>query len=169
MDNFLIRHLQLQVNAFNQNMKSRSFVAPSLGGLDFPAPPPAGVQNGLPDYGSEDSQRAPPSSFQSIGEEGLPFPHSPMNGGGSRLYSFASAAGRLALEDPPGRWKYERSGSKRNPQPLSSGFSDQLPGLERAHSAPFWRGTGDAMGNILTFLLFIASVPRPELDNSCMR
>ncbi|CAA7395616.1 unnamed protein product [Spirodela intermedia] len=157
-----LTRLELQVNGFNMNRKSRSFVAPNLGGLEFPVRSLTESPNGFPDYGSEDSQRAP-ISYQSIGEELLPFSNSPMNGE-SRLYSFASAAGRLALEDP-GRWKYERNGSKRTSQSLS-GFPDKLPGLETAYSARFWRGTGDTMARVCSEMRGEAGT-LARLQNAC--
>ncbi|CAA6659309.1 unnamed protein product [Spirodela intermedia] len=133
-----LTRLELQVNGFNMNRKSRSFVAPNLGGLEFPVRSLTESPNGFPDYGSEDSQRAP-ISYQ--------------------LYSFASAAGRLALEDP-GRWKYERNGSKRTPslyQVFQTSYlvSKQLT-LLVSGGEPETRWVTSSSAFLEIFLLFIA-------------
>ncbi|KAJ0260229.1 Smr domain-containing protein [Hirschfeldia incana] len=129
----MLTQLELQVDGgggLNQKMSPKSFAAPTLTPMDFPALSQA--DDGL------HQQRKENNMFFSKSD-------------------YVSAVKKLASPDS-GMWKYQPNdsadsssiGSSRNSQPLAAAYksrslySDKLPN----RPAPVWLETGDAVGNM---------------------
>ncbi|KAG8635979.1 polyadenylate-binding protein-interacting protein 7 isoform X1 [Manihot esculenta] len=164
----MLTQLELQVDGgFSQNMNSKTYSAPNLSALDFPALPAQDGQNGASKYAGDDLQQSSNPYRSSDKENILLFKSSsstPSRGGG---IDFASAVRKLASQDS-GMWKYDRNGSadssvgsSRSSHVLASSYgsgngraayADRMQNRGSARAAPVWLETGEAVGNMYSDL-----------------
>ncbi|KAJ9168141.1 hypothetical protein P3X46_019702 [Hevea brasiliensis] len=164
----MLTQLELQVDGgFSQNMNSKTFSAPNLSALDFPALPVQDSQNGPSKYAGDDLQQSGNPYRSSDKENMLLFKSSssiPSRGG---AIDFASAVRKLASQDS-GMWKYDKNGSadstvgsSRSSHVLTSSYSsgngrgiyaDRVQNRGSARAAPVWLETGEAVANVYSEL-----------------
>lgn len=144
----------------NQNMSPKTFAAPNLTPMDFPALSISNSQGNPAHFGGDDLQQAG-NHYQSAEKDNMFFfkPGPSVSQPGS--IDYVSAVRKLASQDS-GMWKYERNdpadssiGSSRNSHASAAAYksgrvrslySDKLQSRAASRAAPVWVETGDAVG-----------------------
>uniref|UniRef100_A0A1J3ES78 Polyadenylate-binding protein-interacting protein 7 n=1 Tax=Noccaea caerulescens TaxID=107243 RepID=A0A1J3ES78_NOCCA len=163
----MLTQLELQVDGgMNQNMSPKTFAAPNLTPMDFPALSISNSQGNPAHFGGDDLQQAG-NHYQSAEKDNMFFfkPGPSVSQPGS--IDYVSAVRKLASQDS-GMWKYERNdpadssiGSSRNSHASAAAYksgrvrslySDKLQSRAASRPAPVWVETGDAVGNMYTEL-----------------
>ncbi|VVB09059.1 unnamed protein product [Arabis nemorensis] len=156
----MLTQLELQVDGgMNQNISPKTFAAPNLTPMDFPALSISNSQGIPAQFGGDDLQQTG-NHYQSAEKDNMFFFKSGPSVGS---VDYVSAVRKLASQDS-GMWKYERNdsadssiGSSRNSHPSAgayksgrgrSVYSDKLQSRAPNRPAPAWVETGDAVGNM---------------------
>lgn len=149
----------------NQNISPKTYAAPSLTPMDFPALSISNSQGIPAQFGGDDLQQIG-NHYQSPEKDNMFFFKSGPSVTQPGSIDYVSAVRKLASQDS-GMWKYERNdsadssiGSSRNSHASAGAyksgrgrsiFSDKLQSRGQTRAAPVWVETGDAVGKFLLF------------------
>ncbi|EOA26806.1 hypothetical protein CARUB_v10022901mg [Capsella rubella] len=139
----MLTQLELQVDGgLNQNMSPKTYAAPSLSPMDFPA---LSISNshGIPaQFGGDDLQQTG-NHYQSPEKDNMFFFKSGPSVSQPGAIDYVSAVRKLASQDSAGAYKSGRGRSI---------YSDKLQSRAQTRPAPVWVETGDAVGNMYSDL-----------------
>lgn len=150
----------------NQNISPKTFDAPNLTPMDFPALSISNSQGIPAQFGGDDLQQTG-NHYQSAEKDNMFFFKSGSSVSQTGSIDYVSAVRKLASQDS-GMWKYERNdsadssiGSSRNSHSSLAGayksgrgrsvYSDKLQSRAPNRPAPVWVETGDAVGKFPLF------------------
>ncbi|XVF48779.1 hypothetical protein PTKIN_Ptkin03bG0216300 [Pterospermum kingtungense] len=161
----MLTQLELQVDGgFNQN--SKTFSAPNLSMLDFPALTVTDDQSAPPKYAGDELQHSA-NPYRSFDKDNMLMFKSSSSLPSRDAIDFATAVRKMASQDS-GLWNYDRNGSADSTvgssrsshgsantysaPPGRGVYANRVQTRGSARSAPVWLETGDAVANLYSEL-----------------